>query len=232
MEAVQKQSLVDWCDQQVKEGNELALCWDGGGDSGWVYFELNQEETHNEYTEQLVDLMYEHLDYGSWAGEFTAQGRATYNPETKCFEGIDYYSEDSTVNYPCTMRIEVPADVWFDNLEYSIEDEAVVDVTLKVKNGFVVDRHEGVAEMIKESLDDQIDSVIEDYNNNPEMNEFRSIWVDNTINRSEFVQEGDKLVHIITSIEIGTSDTDDKDVCLDLNYLLNLEKDEENANND
>lgn len=227
MEAVQKQALIDWCDQQVKDGKELALCWDGGGDSGWVYFEVDEEQTENEYTNKLVDMMYDQLDYGSWAGEFSAQGKAIYNAETKCFEGIDYYSEDYTEEYPCSIRLEVPADVWFDTLSYGIEDEAVVEVRLDVRNGFTTDRHEEVAKAIQESFDDQLDAVIEKFNNDPDTNEFRSIWEDRSVNRSEFVQEGDKLVHIIESIGIGTYTGEEKDVTLDLNFLLDLENDEE-----
>lgn len=227
MEAIQKQSLIDWCDQQAAAGKELALCWDGGGDSGWVYFELDEEQIENEHTNKLVDMMYDELDYGSWAGEFSANGRAIYNAETKCFIGTDYYSEDQTVQYPCAIRLELPADVWFDTLSYSIEDEAVTDVSLEVRNGFTTDRHTAVAELVKESFDDQLDGVIEKFNNDPDTNEFRSMWEDNTINRSEFVQEGDKLVHVITSIGIGTYDGDEKDVCLDLNDFVNLKDDEE-----
>ena len=77
-----KLSVKEWCDQQVAEGKELTLRWEGGGDSGWVYFELDGSQVENEYTEKLVDYCYDVLDYGSWAGEFDATGEATYNPVT------------------------------------------------------------------------------------------------------------------------------------------------------
>lgn len=78
-----KMTVAQWCDEQVKNGHTLTLKWDGGNDSGWVYFELDGEELTNEYTEKLVDYCYSELDYGSWAGDFSANGEAEYDPKRK-----------------------------------------------------------------------------------------------------------------------------------------------------
>lgn len=227
MEATQKQSLIDWCDQQVAEGKELTLHWEGGNDSGWVYFEVDGETVENEYTEKLVDMMYDVLDYGSWAGDFSADGTAYYNPKTKSFAGTDYYRESTSVPFPCSIRIEVPTDVWFDSLSYEIEEEGVISVSLDIKNGFTTERHQEVEKQIEEKFDEDIDNVIEDFNSHPDTNEFRSIWENETINRSEFVQEGDKLVYTITTIDIGTTEGDDKDVVLDLSEFLDRKNDDD-----
>lgn len=48
-----------------------------------------------------------------------------YNPETKCFEGTDYCGEDTDVDYPCSIKLEVPADLWFDSLDYGLKDDIV-----------------------------------------------------------------------------------------------------------
>ena len=82
--------------------------------------------------------------------------------------------------------------------------------------------------VLKNTRADLLDAVIEKFNNDPETNEFRSIWEDRTINRSEFVQEGDKMVYTIKSIGIGTCTTEDKDVILSLNSFLDLENDKQN----
>mgnify|MGYP003335272251 CR=1 FL=1 len=42
-----KLSLIDWCDQQVADGHDLKLHWEGGGDSGWCYFTIDGENAEN-----------------------------------------------------------------------------------------------------------------------------------------------------------------------------------------
>ena len=42
-----KKSIVQWCKDQADQGNELTMKWEGGGDSGWVYFEIDGESTDN-----------------------------------------------------------------------------------------------------------------------------------------------------------------------------------------
>ena len=86
-----KKTVLEWCKEQVAQGHELKICWEGGGDSGWCYFQIDGEEANNEYTDHLVNSMYSELDYGSWAGEFTATGEATFDPSENAFVGIDDY---------------------------------------------------------------------------------------------------------------------------------------------
>ena len=114
---VENSSLVEYCDNLVKEGKELALNWEGGGDSGWVYFTVDGKEDDSDEIRRLIDACYEVLDYGSWAGEFSANGEATYNPKTKCFEGVDNYGEDTTETHRCKIDIVVPERLWFDSIE-------------------------------------------------------------------------------------------------------------------
>lgn len=223
-----KAKIVEWCDQQVAEGKELALCWEGGGDSGWVFFEVDEEQVENEFTNALVDMMYDVLDYGSWAGEFSAEGKAKYNAETKCFEGIDYYGEDVSIQYSAFIEFKVPEDLWFDQLEWSYQDDSVEYVTLAVRNGFTTPRHEDVEKKLQEHFKKEVERVTEEFINDPETEEFRSIWDDGIISRSEFVKKGKYLVATLDTISISSSETNEKDVCLDLTEFLNLEKDEEN----
>lgn len=73
----------------------------------------------------------------------------------------------------------------------------------------------------------RLDKVIEAFNNDDNYEDFRSVWEDKSIPRSEFVQEGDKLVHVIKTINIGTTQGEEKDICLGLNVFLNAENDNE-----
>jgi hypothetical protein len=228
---VTKEEIIKWLDEQVAEGKEVSMGWEGGGDSGWVYFEVDGEKVDNDFTHALVNHMYDYLDYGSWAGEFSASGKAVYNPENKCFEGTDYYSEDSSVNYPCSIVLKIPDDVWFDRIEWSAEGETeekvYVDVELIVRNGFKTDRHEEIETMLKKSFDDQLDKVVDRFINAGEM-EYRNVWDNGSIENPQFTKKNNKLVHTIPSISIGTCESQDKDICLNLNELFELENDEIN----
>jgi hypothetical protein len=213
--------LIKWCDDQVAQGKELKLAWEGGGDSGWVYFKIDDEQVsdsaENDEISNLIDRMYDQLDYGSWAGEFHANGEAAYNANEKAFVGTDYYSEDETIMHECNIKITVPKSLWFDAIEYNIEqDEPMIDVAFVIRNGFLTDEHARVAEQIKECLEEQVQEAIADYQKQPDSTEYRNVWQNERFERNQFKEEGDNLVVIIDQLAIGTYTSDDKDVYLEL----------------
>lgn len=215
------QDLISWCDDMIEKGHTLKLCWEGGGDSGWVYFKIDEEQVRDgqesDIIENLVDRMYDQLDYGSWAGEFSASGEALYNAEEKAFVGTDYYSEDETYQHECSLQIRVPKRLWFDSIEYNFEQEdPVIDIAFIVRNGFLTDEHTQVAEQIKVSLSDQVQKAINDYTSLPESTPYENIWQNDRINRSAFVEDGDYLVATIDELSIGTRSETENDVYLQL----------------
>lgn len=215
-----KKSLVQWCDEQVAQGKEIGIGWEGGGDSGWCYFMIDGSQVNNtEYTtemEQLIDMMDDELDYGSWAGEFSANGEAIYSPEKKAFVGIDYYSEDETIQRNCDIPIRIPKHLWFDSIEYNIQDEeANTEFAFVIRNGFLTEEHEALTSHLEQYLQtrvqEEIDSFIHDSHR-----EYRSMWQNDRINRNDFEEQGDDLVYVIGELGIGTMDSSDKDVYLEL----------------
>ena len=206
-----------WADALVEQGIELKMTWDGGGDSGWVDFVVDKDdltEEDNEMIDILRSYCDEELDYGSWAGEFSASGEAIYNSETKCFEGTDYYSEDDSISVDCDIEVKVPKDLWFDSIEIMIEDEAVhVTSDIIVNNGFKIDGHNEAEEEINESVSDQVDDIIK----SKCTHEYRSMWEEITLNRSDFVIEGDYAVAHINKISIGIYNSDEKEISINLN---------------
>jgi hypothetical protein len=213
--------LIKWCDEQVANGHEISMAWEGGGDSGWVYFKIDDEQisdsAENDQIRQLTDLMYDHLDYGSWAGEFSAQGEAIYDPAQKAFVGTDYYGEDGTVHQECSINIVVPKSLWFDAVEYNMENEDPnIDFAFILRNGFLSETHEKVRQQIIEDLDDAVEQEIRKYTSQEYHEEYRSIWQSDRIQRSDFREVGDNLVYTIEEIGIGVSQTEDKDVFLEL----------------
>lgn len=219
-----KLTLVEWCDQQVAEGHELSITWDGGGDSGWAEFKLDGSEYNDEYTEELVGYMYDELDYGSWAGEFTATGTAIYNSETKCFEGVDNYSEDKTINWDTDIKIRVPKTIWFDILRINIEDEEIT-VRFHIKNGYLSDEHAELEEKIQTYIREEVDKEKDKFS---EMYAFRSLWENIDANGSEFIEDGDDLIFTIKSLDMGTYSEIETDIVLNVSDIDEFIKDDNN----
>lgn len=212
-----KPSVLDWCKQQVKDGKELTIHWEGGGDSGWVYFQIDGKEVDNEYTTYLVDMMYSELDYGSWAGEFNATGEAKFDIDEEAFVGVDNYSQDETTEKECEFTFKVPKKLWFDSIRVHIEvdhedDSATVESSFNLKNGFLTAHHGVVTDQISETISAQVDEFVINYQNTNE--DFRNIWDDQIIQIKDGVEKGDYLEFTITSISLGISEGEEKDIYL------------------
>ena len=214
-----KKSILNWLNQLSEDGNELAICWEGGGDSGWAYFDIDGDTVENEYTEALVDYMYEILDYGSWAGEFSANGKAIYDHDTKTFEGEDYYSEDSHDNLDWDIEIKVSKDLWFDTLHIECEkyndDETFISVRFLIKNGFLTEKHTNFCTNLEETLKNDLDELFNQYEAKDGY-DFRGCndsWI---LERKDAVEEDDMLVFTIKKVEIQTLETYDKNVVFEI----------------
>jgi hypothetical protein len=209
------QEALAWCKKLEAEGIELKMTWDGGGDSGWVDFEIDKDETTDEdnlFIEYLRSKCYDELDYGSWAGEFTANGEAVFDPKENAFIGTDYYAEDSNTTLDCNIRIAVSKDVWFDRLELSIQNHDItVDSDLVVINGFKSTGHAEAMSHLNQSISDQIYDLISNLDN------YRTMWTELSIPYSEFTAEKDEMVHYLTSLVVGTEDEEEKGIYIDLN---------------
>lgn len=210
-------SPLDWCNQQYDLGKELKLIWEGGGDSGWAHFEVDDEDVDNVYTRFLVDHIYDELDYGSWAGEFSANGDAIYNKEEQAFAGIDYYSEDSDSTVTINLNIKVPEYVNFDSLHIIIDDDGSGGsglVELQIKNGFFTTDIFVEEKKLQTYIDESITQIIADF---CKTEEFRSIYFDDTYQRSQFTKTDDGMLTLtIESMDIGTYNTTENTIYLEV----------------
>ena len=162
------EDVIKWCDKKTAEGSSIAICWEGGGDSGWVYMQVDDAETSDAEGDWLVDRMYDVLDYGSWAGEFSASGRAEYDPTTKMFEGEDCYSEDESLTLELDndeiITVKIPKKYFFEEL--SIEFDNILDagdVTIRpvVKNGILNQELITYCESLEDDVRDKARALLE-----------------------------------------------------------------------
>jgi len=210
-----EKSVLQWCKEQVKAGRELKLCWEGGGDSGWAYFQIDGQTVENTFTEKLTDMMYAELDYGSWAGEFSAQGEAIFDADTEAFIGTDYYSETTNISIEADIKVSIPKEIWFDRIRINVdvqEDENNVEVSFIVLNGFVTPQHTVLEESLQTYLIDEVIDTIDSKN----LDNFRSAWDNFTINHSEFVENGDSITYTIDKLKISVEEQTDKPVYLSI----------------
>lgn len=222
------QQIIDWCDKMTAEGKRPILKWEGGGDSGWVYMEDEDGERLDDVPEAewLVDKMYDELDYGSWAGEFSANGEAEYSVESKCFEGTDYYSEEQNSSCPSNIRIEIPAFIPFDRLEIETEDEEIgVSCALSLDNGYVHPASHDVMTSLEEQLKEDISAAVDEHykSDSEDPDEFNNFYNHYVIDRNEFKREGDMMVHILKEVGFNVHQTEEKGIRIDLKELLENE---------
>ena len=196
------------------------MTWDGGNDSGWVAFSIegNLTEEDKSFIEYLREKCYNELDYGSWAGEFSANGEATFDPKESSFIGTDYYTEEENVTRECGLKIAIPKSIWFDAVEIAIEDiEVTVRTSLVVRNGFKTSTHEQIETSISASITEQVLFIIDQYESDDGYNmPFRSIWENIRLSKADFKEEGDELVHIITALTIGVDNESEKEIFIQL----------------
>lgn len=212
-----KKSIINWLNQLHEDGNEIKLLWDGGSDSGWVYFEVDGESVDNEYSRALVDAMDDVLDYGSWAGEFNANGEAIYDSETKAFTGTDYYSEDDHDTLDANIVIQVPKELWFETLhiecECNYDDSPETSVRFIVKNGFLTDAHQEFCTNLEETLKEEFNDIFNDYNKNDNFRGCSDSWI---LEKHEAEEEDGLFVFTINKVEVQTMSTEDKSICFEL----------------
>lgn len=211
-----KKTVLEWCKDQVAQGHELKICWEGGGDSGWCYFEIDGESVDNEYTTYLVDCMYNELDYGSWAGEFTATGTAIFDAQENAFVGIDDYQEDDRLSYDCDISFKVPNNLWYDRIHYRIECSAdetpTIEVNFGIANGFLTEEHREIEKVLEDILHDEIPVLIEKFIS--EGKEFRDIWESDMFLKTNGEDKGAYTEFKITEIGMGTYTSHEKDIFL------------------
>ena len=161
------EDVIKWCDEQSQNGKEVAICWEGGGDSGWVYMEVDGEQASAEEADWLIERMCDILDYGSWAGEFSASGKAVYDSETKVFEGDDIYSEDSTeeieLNEDQIIKIKIPRKYFLEGLRVEFDnilDGGEVSITPVVRNGIINSELVDLCKSMEKEIEDKAVEIL------------------------------------------------------------------------
>jgi hypothetical protein len=216
MKKQEQLEIINYLDTLVSEGNKISIGWTGGGDSGWCWFAINDtqvsESSENNYIKTLLDYMYSELDYGSWAGDYSADGAVYYNKDEGSFIGE---GKDTTSDGGClegiSIEIRVPKYLNFDSIDMETEgtfcfDELVCSFRFGINNGPVFEEHSDIEKSMESYL---LESVTHILQTDEACKDEEIGWVSNTwsIPREEFKEEEDSLVFIIDSIDYNFNNT-------------------------
>lgn len=227
------QDVIKWCDEKSQDGVEVAICWEGGGDSGWVYMEVDGEQPSSEEVDWLVNKMCDILDYGSWAGEFSANGRAIYDPETKMFEGDDVYSEDTNESLELkedqVIEIRIPKKYYFEELVLELDnvlDGGGVALTPRVRNGMLNDELLTLCESLQDEIRDKAKDLLQE-NVNSEYSGWQvEEWDEESIEEAD-KEDPEFYVFKLASLDYVGYDETITGVVIDLNEYAEQFNDEE-----
>ena len=141
-------TLIEYCTEQASIGSKLSVQWEGGNDSGWFEFLVNDKtiELPTPIQHRIIDRVADVIGYGSFAGDFSTNGEVVYNPDSNCFEGWDEYSEDNHETCSCKLPVTIPSTIWFDKITIRLEADSSYDgsvsIDLKINNGPTSKVHE------------------------------------------------------------------------------------------
>lgn len=222
-------AIIKWCDNKHLKNQQVSLHWEGGNDSGWCWIEVNgkQVDLKGGIPERLVNMMYEHLDYGSWAGEFNTHGEAVYNPDKKAFVGTDYYSSSDQILVDAHIPIRIPSAVWFDTINIDIEADSdshtpQVMIDFRIRNGFKTSAHDNMVEQLRNELPEKFAEAIQAGCIEVETAdiEYAGMYFFETYRRDQFntiTENGvEMLEYKIDSISLSVNNCDPKGVYLEL----------------
>jgi hypothetical protein len=208
-------SLRQRLDAIAAEGKEIKVTWEGGNDSGGYNLFIDGVEVYYGdavYDEIVEDIISDAIDYGSWAGDYSADGSVHYDADQGAFigEGKETESESATLE-DISIEIRIPKALNFDAFEIVTQgtfcwEELSIDCKFIISNGPVFPEHGEVEDTMNTYVRESVTHILE----TDEASKDEEIgWVGNDwyILRGEFKEDGDELVHIIDSIFYNYNNT-------------------------
>ncbi|WP_343566251.1 hypothetical protein [Sphingobacterium sp.] len=196
------------CDLLTQDGKELSVAWDGGNDSGCSTLMLDNVEiaSPGPLEEDISLYILSSLGYGSFAGDFSTEGTLTYDRSAQCFAGEDYYSRTDDDILECSIEIEIPEGIWFDELiihteSYNNCDSLETQIRLRILNGPYPKYFDQIKTGIERQINEKMEQALEHLEN------LAGIWETYTIPRRHFEVSGGLLFAEIKSIQYSFNST-------------------------
>lgn len=207
-------NLKQKLDELYKEGKEIKVKWEGGNDSGGYTVYLDGEELAwgDPFGEAVSDAVSDTMDYGSWAGDWWADGEACYSPEEEAFVGSGKEVTNDTEVLDDSITIRVPKILNFESINIDTTGDFIgsdggvsASVRFVINNGPVFEEHTKLETQLSDYISEQILDLT-DAMSLGEDKEIQSCYNDWVINREDMREEEDHLVFEINDISVGYGD--------------------------
>jgi hypothetical protein len=208
-------SLRQRLDAIAAEGREIKVTWEGGNDSGGydLYVDGEQGNHGDLLADNVIDIIANTIDYGSWAGDYFADGAVYYNKDEGAFIGE---GKDTTSDGGClvdiSIEVKVPKLLNFDFFNITTEGtfcwgEFTASARFVIDNGPVFPEHSKVEEDMENYIRESVSHLLEtdEACKNEEIGWVYNDWM---IARDDFEEDGDSLVFIIDSIDFTYNNTE------------------------
>jgi hypothetical protein len=196
------------------EGKEIKVTWEGGNDSGGYNLFVDEVEVNygDAFYDEVIDFVSDTIDYGSWAGDYSADGVVYYNADEGAFigEGKETESDSATLE-GISIEIRIPKALNFDAFEIITEgthcsEELSIDCKFIISNGPVFPEHGEVEDNMNYYVMESVTHILE---TDGACKDEEIGWVGNDwyISREEFKEDGDELVYVIDNIHFNYNNT-------------------------
>ena len=167
---------------------EIKVTWEGGNDEGSFSLFVDDKEVTIDYnkkdgTYELVDFIADEIGYGSFAGDYNANGEVTYNAQQGAFIGTDDCEmlEDYTYKFKKPLVFPILKELWFDSVIVDISgysEDMDISVRLSISNGPVFQEHIDFESNAKKAIEKEVDHQI--FN---DIDEVRDVWFEQEYGR-------------------------------------------------
>lgn len=216
-------SLRQQLDALAEEGKEIRVTWEGGNDSGGYNLFIDGVEVNygDVAYDEIVDVIADTIDYGSWSGDYFADGEVYYEVDKGAFIGSGKETETETISVDASIEIKIPKALNFDTVQISTEGSYCLGEDISswfrfvINNGPVFPEHLETEKKMEEFLVTKITHILETDESckNEEIS-----WVGNdwTIRRESFEEDGDDLLYTIDEIYLSVNVTNTKDFIIEI----------------
>ena len=200
---------------------EIRVTWEGGNDEGSFSLFVDEKEVDISYTKKdgsydLVDFIADEIGYGSFAGDYNANGEVTYDVEQGAFIGEDDCEmlEDYTYKFKKPLVFPILKELWFDNVLVDIsgyQEDMDISVRLSISNGPVFQEHIDFESNAVKVIEKEIDTLFD------EIDEARDFWFSQEFGRDNLgVDKDGNFLLALTEVSYNKYVGEVKDIVIEL----------------
>ena len=200
---------------------EIKVTWEGGNDEGSFYVYIDGKDTDIDYTRKdgtydLVDFIADEIGYGSFAGDYNANGEVIYDVEQGAFIGEDDCEMLQDYNYKFKKPLVFPIlkELWFDSVLVDISgysEDMDISVRLSISNGPVFEEHMDFESNAVKVLEKEIYRLFDT------IDEVRDVWYNQEFGRDNLgVDKDGNFLLAITGLTYNKYVSEVKDIVIQL----------------